>query len=47
MIDLADVKPSVVNWVLVGVMALTFIVLGKWLFTMWKVPGVTTLFLAA
>jgi len=47
MIDLAEVKPSVMNWLLVGFMALTFITLGKWAFTRWKVPGVSTLFLAA
>ncbi len=47
MIDLADVKPSVMNWVLVGLMALSFIVLGKWLFTQYPVPGISTLFKAA
>jgi len=30
--DFADVKPSVVNWVIVGVMAITFIVFAKYLF---------------
>lgn len=47
MVDLAEVKPSVLNWVLVGFMALSFIVLGKFIFTKWSVPGLSTLFLAA
>lgn len=46
-LDLADIKPSVVNWMMVGLMALTFIVVGKWIMTKWPIPGLSTLFLAA
>jgi len=46
-LDFADVKPSLISWVIVGIMATTFIVVGKWLFTKYSVPGVSTLFAAA
>lgn len=36
-----DVLPSVKNWVVIGLMAVTFIVLAKWLVTKWPVPYVT------
>lgn len=39
--DFADVKPSIVNWVLVGLMAITFIVVAKWLTTKYPVKGLT------
>lgn len=32
-LDFADVKPTVLSWLTVGVMAVTFIVLLKWLVT--------------
>lgn len=40
-LDFADVKPSVVSWVIVGLMAVTFIVVAKYIFTRWPVPGLT------
>lgn len=46
-LDLADVKPSVVSFVTVGLMALVFIVVGKWLTQKYRVPGLTDLFAAA
>lgn len=46
-LDFADVRPSLVSWLIVGLMAVTFIVLGKWLFTKYPVPGLSTLFAAA
>ena len=45
--DFADVKPSVVNFIMVGLMALIFIVLGKAIFEKYPVPGLTNLFRAA
>lgn len=46
-LDMADVKPSVISWVIVGIMAVTFIVFGKWLFTKYRVPGISDIFQAA
>lgn len=40
-LDFADVKPSVLNWVVVGLMAATFIVFAKWLMQKWPVPGLS------
>lgn len=40
-LDFADVKPSVVSWLIVGLMATTFIVLFKWLIHRYPIPGVT------
>lgn len=37
----ANVKPSVVSWMTVGIMAITFIVVAKWLATKWEIPGVS------
>ncbi len=36
--DMADIKPSVVSFVIVGVMATLFILLGKYVTTRWNVP---------
>lgn len=44
--DMADIKPTLLSWILVGLMATTFIVFGKYVFTRWKIPGVTDVFLA-
>lgn len=33
--DLADVKPSVLSWLIVGVMAVTFIVFAKFAVNKW------------
>lgn len=40
-LDLADVKPSVVSWLIVGIMAVTFIVLAKYLVNHYPVTGLT------
>lgn len=34
-----DTKPSVWNWVMIGVMAVTFIVFVKWAMNKFPVPG--------
>lgn len=44
MLDMADVKVTILSFVIVGLMALVFINLGKWAFNAWKVPGLTELF---
>lgn len=36
--DFADVKPSVPNWFMIGIMAVTFILVFKWLATMDWMP---------
>lgn len=43
-IDMADVKPSLLSWALVGIMATTFIALMKYLLAKYPVPGLNTLF---
>lgn len=45
--DFASVKPSVLNWLIVGLMAVTFIVFFKWALTKVPVPGLSDLFAAA
>ena len=45
--DFADVKPSIVSWVIVGLMAITFIVFAKWLTTKYPIPGVSEVINAA
>jgi len=46
-VDVADVKPSLLSWVTVGVMSVTFIVLMKYVTTKYPVPGLTQFFAAA
>jgi hypothetical protein len=41
--DMADVKPSVLSFITVGMMAAIFIVLLKFIFNKWRVPGFTQL----
>jgi hypothetical protein len=41
--QMADVKPSVLSWLLVGLMAVTFIVAIKVIDTRWPIPGLHTL----
>jgi len=36
-LDFADVKPSVVSWVIVGLMAVTFIVFAKFVVNRWTI----------
>ncbi len=45
--DLSDVKPSLLSWVIVGLMAVSFIVLGKWAMQRFPVPGLKQVFDAA
>jgi hypothetical protein len=45
--DMADVKPSVMSWMIVGIMAVTFIVLMKFLTEKYYVPGLSEVFAAA
>lgn len=40
-LDFADVKPSVVNFLLIGVMAVAFIFLLKALAVRWYIPGIS------
>lgn len=42
--DMADIKPSVLSWIIVGLMAASFIVITKWLVTKYPVPGLTDFF---
>ena len=45
--DMADVKPSLISWMVVGIMAVTFIVFMKYLTAKYPVPGLTPFFQAA
>jgi hypothetical protein len=45
--DFADVKPSLVSWLIVGLMATTFIVVAKWLVNKYPIAGVTEIINAA
>ncbi len=40
-LDFADVKPSVLSWLIVGLMAVTFIAFAKFIFTKYPVPGLS------
>ncbi len=40
-LDFADVKPSLLNWVVIGLMAVTFILVAKWLMMKWPIPGLS------
>jgi hypothetical protein len=42
-LDFADLKPSILNWILVGLMAVTFIAFFKWFSTRYSIPGLTPL----
>lgn len=39
--DLADVKPSLFSWLIVGLMSVTFIAVAKYLVTRFPVKGLT------
>lgn len=45
--DMADVKPSLMSWLIVGLMATTFIVAGKYASSKWAIPGFSALMRAA
>lgn len=38
-LDFADIKPSVLNWLLVGLMAASFIAAGKFAVNRWNNPA--------
>lgn len=40
-LDLADVKPSLLNWAIIGLMAVTFILVAKWIMVKWPIPGLS------
>lgn len=40
-LDFADVKPSLVSWLIVGLMAVTFIAFAKWLVAKYPISGVS------
>lgn len=42
-LDMADVKPSVQSFLIVGLMAMLFIALAKVVLARWKVPGLSDL----
>jgi hypothetical protein len=42
-VDLADVRPTVLSWVIVGIMALTFITAAKFITAAIPIPGVSPL----
>lgn len=44
---MADVKPSLLSWLTVGIMSVTFIVFMKYLTTKYAIPGLTQFFAAA
>ena len=46
-LNFAEVKPSLINWLIIGFMAVTFIVFAKWALNKWAVPGLTPLVNAA
>lgn len=39
MLDFTNVYPSLLNWAIVGLMAVTFITFFKWFFNRYKLPG--------
>lgn len=42
-IDFAEVKPSLLNWAIVGLMAVLFIVFAKYILNRYPVTGLTEL----
>ncbi len=40
-LDFADVKPSVLSWLIVGLMAVTFIAFFKFLMVKFPIPGLS------
>ena len=45
--DMADVKPTIVSWFVVGLMAITFIVGAKMFVSRFHIPGLTEIVTAA
>jgi hypothetical protein len=46
-LDFAEVKPSLLNWLIITLMAVTGIVFLKWVLNRWNVPGLTDIVNAA
>lgn len=40
-LDFADVKPSVLSWLIVGLMAVTFIAFAKFVMAKYPIPGLS------
>jgi len=40
-LDMADVKPSVLSWIVVGLMAVTFIAFFKFVLAKYPIPGLS------
>lgn len=40
-LDFADVKPSVLSWLIVGLMAVTFIAFWKFVMAKYPIPGLS------
>lgn len=45
-LNVAEIKPSVLSWTVIGLSATTFIVFFRWLFSRVKIPGVSDFFLS-
>lgn len=43
MLDFANVYPNVLNWLVIGLMALTFILFAKFFFSKINIPAVSDL----
>lgn len=43
-IDPADLQPNLLNWMVGGIMAVTFILFWKFVFAKWPVPGLSEAF---
>lgn len=41
--DFADIKPSLLNWFVIGLMAVTFITFWKYILAQYNVPGFSDL----
>lgn len=41
MLEMADVKPTVLSWLIVGLLAVSFFAAAKWTLNTWKIPYVT------
>lgn len=43
-VDPADLRPSVMNWMVTGIMVVTFILFWKWALARLRVPGLSEAF---
>lgn len=44
MLDFGNIYPSLLNWLLIGISAVTFISVFKYLTAMYQIPGVSDVF---